>query len=1020
MRQNLFDFINRLTEEPDRSNQSGQGLLEYIIIIALVGIAVIGAVSIASPAISNTFERFVDAGKVAPPSLANYTPPPPTAAEPSPTPDVYNITISINSEAGSSGSTNPPAGTHLVPSGKTFTLTATTTDHFLGWTGDINSPHETSYIAMDEERFVTANFRVNCYTLDAAVSIGSVGNISQSPAPNCAYDSNKYRVGSVITLTADIDPEVDFYGWTSPYFPGSLDTNPQVTITLVEDTKVRANYESKCHTLSTHSGANGSIGVSFLPGAECPDGSAHSYAYNARGIFTSNPDDSHQFDHWEYGPISGTLQSGTDNPFILYMTDDLVVNAFYTEKCLTINKIADGGTINTVSPLPECGGSGYRWNTKVTFQAIPDSGMNFTSWSGDAVGSALTTTVYIRKNIDVIANFGGCHALTVNANGAGSVSQSASNGECGAGYYPDETLVTLTANPDGENDLLNWNGDIIGDLAGKVVQVIVDGDKTVTANFEACYTLTTAVNGSGTVTDNGTVCSTNSSKYAPQTTVAINANPADGNRFTSWSGDLISEDNPAEISMNGNESVTAAFVSCAPLPGVWTNNDINAAAGSSCYENVGGNETFTIIGAGNGIAGTTDGFRFAHQEFSGDGYIIVHVDSQENTHDYAKAGIMLRDGTGSQARNVYLAVTPNQGIRFQWRTANGSAASGAPSVSGHAPVWLRLDRNGDAFTASYSTDKVNWTVIRTQNIAMPTTLRAGLAVTSRNNEKLSEAVFTGWDMGVNRSINVTVAGQGEVTITPPNTVCPPNCTVPALDGDTVTLTPAATAVGFGFTGWSGDAGCTGSPIATLTMNKSYNCTATFALTCDPVPSGWTAADIGNVGATGHTCYTPPSNESFIVNGSGANIWGDHDAFQYAYRQWSGDGTITAYLVSQEDTGDYAKAGVMFRDTLNDGSVYAMTSVTPDNGPGTRFQYRGNGGGSLVSSGSDVPAPVWIRVVRVGNTFTGYRSADGSNWTLIESVDITMADPIYVGLAVTAFDYGTLSSVVFTDVTVTSP
>jgi len=67
-------------------------------------------------------------------------------------------------------------------------------------------------------------------------------------------------------------------------------------------------------------------------------------------------------------------------------------------------------------------------------------------------------------------------------------------------------------------------------------------------------------------------------------------------------------------------------------------------------------------------------------------------------------------------------------------------------------------------------------------------------------------------------------------------------------------------------------------------------------------------------------------------------------------------------------------------------------------------YRGATGGDTIATGSGaVSYPnVWLRMKRVGNAFTMYRSTDGTNWTQFGTTTITMNATIYVGMAVTSF------------------
>lgn len=56
-------------------SEAGQGIMEYMIIIFLVGIAVVAIVVVMEPVIANVFSEFVDDAPVAPPALLAYTPP---------------------------------------------------------------------------------------------------------------------------------------------------------------------------------------------------------------------------------------------------------------------------------------------------------------------------------------------------------------------------------------------------------------------------------------------------------------------------------------------------------------------------------------------------------------------------------------------------------------------------------------------------------------------------------------------------------------------------------------------------------------------------------------------------------------------------------------------------------------------------------------------------------------------------------------------------------------------------------
>jgi alpha-galactosidase len=163
-----------------------------------------------------------------------------------------------------------------------------------------------------------------------------------------------------------------------------------------------------------------------------------------------------------------------------------------------------------------------------------------------------------------------------------------------------------------------------------------------------------------------------------------------------------------------------------------------------------------------------------------------------------------------------------------------------------------------------------------------------------------------------------------------------------------------------------------------------------------LPSPWQAADIGAVGPSGTTSF---GSGVFSVAGSGADIEGTADAFRYVYQAANGDVTIVARVATLQNTDYWAKSGVMIRESAAPGSVNAAVLVSSEGG--VVFQRRSSTSGSTaVSRVEGLRAPRWVKLVRTGNSFSAYHSADGAVWTQIEtSQTINMAASATVGLAV---------------------
>ncbi|HEX9048530.1 MAG TPA: LamG-like jellyroll fold domain-containing protein, partial [Verrucomicrobiae bacterium] len=176
-----------------------------------------------------------------------------------------------------------------------------------------------------------------------------------------------------------------------------------------------------------------------------------------------------------------------------------------------------------------------------------------------------------------------------------------------------------------------------------------------------------------------------------------------------------------------------------------------------------------------------------------------------------------------------------------------------------------------------------------------------------------------------------------------------------------------------------------------------------------VSSNWLTEDVGAVGVSGTVSL---SGGVFTVQGAGADIWYNGDAFRYVFQALSGDCSITARVVAQQNTADWAKAGVMIRETLDPSSQYVFDFISPANGAALQERVGSGAAASSVSNNTDVRAPYWLRLVRAGNVFTAAVSADGVIWTPTGSTTVTMSANVYVGLAVCSVNEGTLGQAQF--------
>jgi protocatechuate 3,4-dioxygenase beta subunit len=157
-----------------------------------------------------------------------------------------------------------------------------------------------------------------------------------------------------------------------------------------------------------------------------------------------------------------------------------------------------------------------------------------------------------------------------------------------------------------------------------------------------------------------------------------------------------------------------------------------------------------------------------------------------------------------------------------------------------------------------------------------------------------------------------------------------------------------------------------------------------------------SADIGASPSGSTTVVTPGTDFDVVAGGPG--VTNNSDGFRYIYQQQTGNFDVKVQVQSLTVAGNFSTAGILARATLDPASPDVYMSASPVN---YRFKDRPSAGANtaIITSGSTSYPNVWVRLRRVGNTFTGYNSTDGVHWTKVSSVTLNLGSTVYLGLAV---------------------
>jgi hypothetical protein len=178
---------------------------------------------------------------------------------------------------------------------------------------------------------------------------------------------------------------------------------------------------------------------------------------------------------------------------------------------------------------------------------------------------------------------------------------------------------------------------------------------------------------------------------------------------------------------------------------------------------------------------------------------------------------------------------------------------------------------------------------------------------------------------------------------------------------------------------------------------------------------WPARDIGAVGAAGSSSQ---AGGVFTISGSGADIWHRDDGFQFVFQPLNGDGALTAQVLNILDTDEWAKAGVMIRETTNASSKFVLACIRSDGQ--AQFIWRDATGAEAQASAlvGGKGCPKWLKIVRSGNSFGAhYKVNAGDEWKQLGTAQpISMAPKTWIGLIVCAHRNGVLCQAQFDEVT----
>lgn len=456
------------------------------------------------------------------------------------------------------------------------------------------------------------------------------------------------------------------------------------------------------------------------------------------------------------------------------------------------------------------------------------------------------------------------------------------------------------------------------------------------------------------------------------------------------------------------------------------------------------NGTYTITAGGLDIFGTADQFNYdAGTVLPTNSVIETEVTNIQNITAYTKAGVMYRANNSDHnymdpgAAEVSMLATPGAGVLFEYRLGYQAFTTSVkdmtvPAPSASAPVWLEVVRTGNNYSGFYSLNGLTWVQVGTATtVNLGNTPVAGIGVTSHNNTLTATASFTNVLIPSVVSLpavptGVTaIPGSSSVSVVFPNV---PKATSYNIYRSTTSGGEAIYKSGILASGGTStlftDTNVTNGTTyyyKVTALNAAGETAPSTESSATPVAAG--ALRDADIGGLAPSAGSAVGSGTITLSGGGADIFGNSDQFNFdSSAGATGNTALTTEITSLSNTNPFTKAGLMLRSDGSPGSAQVSVLATPGNG--VMFEWcavAGNASVSVKDSTVPIPTasnPVWLQLIRIGNSFSAFYSLNGSAWVQVGTAQTVSLSPTpLAGLAITSHNTGKLATATFTNTSI---
>jgi TolB protein len=177
-------------------------------------------------------------------------------------------------------------------------------------------------------------------------------------------------------------------------------------------------------------------------------------------------------------------------------------------------------------------------------------------------------------------------------------------------------------------------------------------------------------------------------------------------------------------------------------------------------------------------------------------------------------------------------------------------------------------------------------------------------------------------------------------------------------------------------------------------------------------------DIGNCNLEGNMSYQP-DNQTYILEGSGENMWFGEDQFHFVWKKLSSDFIIRARIeFIGQGVNEHRKAGIMIRSSLGTDASHVNGVVHGDGL--TSLQFRREKGAMTGEIKSWARAPEILQLERRGKDYILSTAHLGEPFDTVALAGLDLGKEIYAGLFICSHDNNVLEKARFSNTRIILP